>query len=202
MNRLWLLALPGTSLLVSIIALRRSERARKMVAEDLISRLKKDHDTFMSRIARAKISLADTRAGAPVELRERIDPSSQQLEEIALEARRDLERLQRGPTRRARLKHEALLRDMEGLEARVQLLEIKSEIVRAQRLTSQSELVAAEKLLEAAASRMRDIRARLGPGNRDPAFMEVMSALRDAVRAGAQPRGEYPPQAARRPERD
>lgn len=154
-----------------------------MLADDIAARLQKDYDNFIGRIARAKISLADTRAGASEELRERIDRLGEELEEIEREARRDLARLQQEPTRRARIKHEELLRDMQRLEARVQLLEVKSEIVRAQRLASQSEFVAAEELLEAAASRMRDIRARLGRGEGDPAFVEIMSALQDALRA-------------------
>jgi hypothetical protein len=180
MNALWMLAVSGISLLVSTLALVRSDRARKMLADDIAARLQKDYDNFIGRIARAKISLADTRAGASEELRERIDRLGEELEEIAREARRDLERLQHEPTRRARIKHEELLRDMQRLEARVQLLEVKSEIVRAQRLASQSEFVAAEELLEAAASRMRDIRGR---GEGDPMFAEIMVALQDALRA-------------------
>lgn len=182
MNGFWMLALPGVSLLLSLIALRRSERARRMMADDIAVRLKKDYDAFMSRIARTKISLADTRAGAPDELRERIDRISQELEEIALEARRDLGRIHE-PTRRAHVRYEELLRHMQRLEARAQLLEVNSEIVRAQRLANQSEFVAAEELLEAAASRMRDIRTTLGRGDSDPAFAEIMSTLQDALRA-------------------
>ena len=180
---LWMLAVPGISLLTSIIALRRSERARKMLAADIVIRLKKDYDAFMRRIARAKISLADTRAGAPEDLRERIDRISQELDELAFEARRDLGRIQHEPTQRAQARYEELLRHMQRLEARAQVLEVNSEIVRAQRLASQSEFVAAEELLEAAASRMRDIRATLGRGAHDPAFVEIMSALQDALRA-------------------
>lgn len=154
-----------------------------MMADDILVRLKKDYDAFMSRIARAKISLADTRAGAPEELRERIDRISQELDEVADEARRDLGRIQHEPTRRAHLRYEALLRHMQRLEARAQLLEVNSEIVRAQRLANQSEFVAAEELLEAAATRLRDIRATLGRGDSDPAFAEIMSTLQDALRA-------------------
>ncbi len=180
---LWMLAVPGISLLMSLIALRRSERARKMLADDIVVRLKKDYDTFMNRIARARISLADIRSGAPDELRQRIDRISQELEELASEAQRDLARVQREPTRRAHRRYEDLLRHMQRLEARADLLEVHSDIVRAQRLASQSEFVAAEELLEAAASRMRDIRATLGRGDHDPAFVEIMSTLQDALRA-------------------
>ncbi|HEU4615929.1 MAG TPA: hypothetical protein VFS15_27720 [Kofleriaceae bacterium] len=93
MEGLWMLALPGVGLLLSIIALRRSERARKMLADDLAARIKKDYDAFMARIARVRISLADTRAGAPEELRERIDRINQELEELEAEARRELGRV-------------------------------------------------------------------------------------------------------------
>src|SRR5690606_32801510 len=143
---------------------------------------KKDYDSFMGRIARVKISLADTRAGAPEDLRERIDRISEELEEIELEARRDLGRVQE-PTEGTHVRHEELLRSMRRLEARAQLVEVKSEIVRAQRLASQSEFVASEELLETAAARMRDIRATLGRGERDPAFVEIVTALHDALRA-------------------
>lgn len=179
---LWIVALPGVSLLLSIIALRRSERARKMIADDLVSKIKQDYDTFMSRIARVKINLADTRAGAPEEQRERIDRINQELEEIEREARRDLGRIQE-PTEHTHARHEELLRGIRRLEARAQLVEVKSEIVRAQRLASQSEFVAAEELLETAASRMREIRATLGRGQQDPAFVEIVTALQDALRA-------------------
>ncbi len=177
-----MLALPGVGLLLSIIALRRSERARKMLADDLAARIKKDYDAFMARIARVRISLADTRAGAPEELRERIDRINQELEELEAEARRELGRVQE-PTEGAHRRHEELLRGMRRLEARAQLVEVKSEIVRAQRLASQSEFVAAEELLETSASRMRDIRAALGRGESDPAFVEIVTALQDALRA-------------------
>lgn len=177
-----MLALPGVGLLLSIIALRRSERARKMLADDLAARIKKDYDAFMARIARVRISLADTRAGAPEELRERIDRINQELEELEAEARRELGRVQE-PTEGAHRRHEELLRGMRRLEARAQLVEVKSEIVRAQRLASHSEFVAAEELLETSASRMRDIRATLGRGEGDPAFVEIVTALQDALRA-------------------
>lgn len=155
---------------------------RYTAADELARRLRGDHEDTLTRIRRAEARLAELRLEMAAEARSSIDTLRTQLAETRRDVELRLERLKIEVSSHAETAERTLRRRVLRLEGRVQIVMARAEMVRAERVAAKRDFVHAQLLLEAAVSRVREVKMRLGEGfDEDPAFDDVIVALQQAI---------------------
>lgn len=154
---------------------------RRRFEEDLASRIRAGYDESLARIRRAQERLAEARKEVSAGVRDRIDALAGQLAHVRDDAEVALAKLRDGVASTASATEQALARRVRRIEARTHVMSARSEIERAQRLAAKGDFVCAEEALDEAVAKVRDARARFADD--DALFTDVLSALREALRA-------------------
>lgn len=160
----------------------REKLEREM--EALRAHLRFGYEESIARLERSRERLETVRREAAVELRRGLESFLNQIAELEREAQAGLTRVKNDVSARTQLGLEAFDRRVRRLEARVQLLLARNEMVRAERLAERGGFDPAENLLEDAVFKVREVRSRLADGiDDDPMFAEVLSSLTSAIRS-------------------
>ena len=158
-------------------------QAPRAIASDLAARIRSGYEETLEAMKRAEGRLDEIRKGASAELAHLIDGLSRRASDLGQQARDGLDRLRQGASMETQAAQEALARRARRLEANVQVLFARGEMLRAERLADKGEFANAASVLEDAVTRVRDARAKTAlESGQVQAFDDVVSALREAIR--------------------
>jgi hypothetical protein len=157
---------------------------RQVMLTDLRARLRGSYEESLARIRRAEERLARLREETSAELRQSIDALRAHLAATRAEVESGLARLQGEVSSHAEAAERALRQRVLRLEAHVQLLAARAEMVRAERRAEKRDFTGAVELLEKSVARVNEVKLRMTDTfEEDPKFNDVFAALHDAIRS-------------------
>ncbi|HZV03192.1 MAG TPA: hypothetical protein VFF73_41190 [Planctomycetota bacterium] len=140
------------------------------------------HEEVIARARAARERAAAVRKGVSDEIKARLDALDRRLAELGEEARAWLARQEKETAADLHAAQTSMSRTERRLEGELQLLEIKSEIRKAERLTADRHFTDAQMRLENAAGRIAHVEALIGDdieGRRR--LLEVQTRLYEAI---------------------
>ena len=152
--------------------------------DGLTRQIRASYEDSLSRLKRAERRVAALGTEFAHELKHNIDILNRELFTAQQQAEQALLRLESSDSSELDEVQDVLARRVRHLEARLQLLMSRCEMVRAERLAEKGRFAEAENLLEDSVAKVRELKLRFSDDiGDDVAFSKVISALHDAIRS-------------------